>query len=98
MITVQKQQQNNPMTVIRAATGNELTNYEKKKLASIEENAQENKIEIIRINGARVPIDQDTKTADIRLGTLSFKNTITQEDFDPNEYFFIRCELDETTI
>ena len=41
MIKVQKQQQNSPLTVIRAASGNELTNYEKKKLASVEENAQE---------------------------------------------------------
>ena len=96
MIKIQKQQQQNaPLTVIRAASGNELTNYEKKKLASVEENAQENKVEAIRVNGTRATIDPDTKVADIQLGSLVFKNTITQEDFDPNEYFFIRCELDE---
>ena len=36
-----------PIVVIRAATGNELSNYEKRKLANIEDNAQENKIEVI---------------------------------------------------
>ena len=95
MIKVQKQQQTGPVTVIRAASGNELTNYEKKKLASIEENAQENKIEAIRVNGTRAAIDPDTKIADITLGNLVFKNTITQDDLDPNECFFIRCELNE---
>ena len=98
MIKVQKQQQNNPVTIIRAASGNELTNYEKKKLASVEENAQENKVEVIRVNGIRVPIDTDTKVADISLGSLSFKNTISQDDLDPNEYFFIRCELDDSSM
>ena len=98
MIKVQKQQQNNPVTVIRAASGNELTNYEKKKLASVEENAQENKVEVIRVNGTRIPIDTATKIADINLGTLSFKNTIAPEDLDSNEYFFIRCELDEQSM
>jgi hypothetical protein len=95
MIKVQKQQQNAPLTVIRAASGNELTNYEKKKLASIEENAQENKIEVIKVNGVRIPVDSDSKVADINLGALSFKNTVVPEDLDSNEYFFIRCELDE---
>lgn len=96
MIKVQKQQPNAPIAVIRAASGNELTNYEKKKLANIEENAQENKIEAIRVNGTRIAIDPDTKVADINLGNLVFKNSINQEDLDPNAYFFIRCELDET--
>ena len=95
MIKVQKQQQNNPVTVIRAASGNELTNYEKKKLASVEENAQENKVEVIRVNGVRVPLDTDTKIADINLGSLSFRNTVGPEDIDAEGYFFIRCELDD---
>jgi hypothetical protein len=98
MIKIQKQQQNAPLTVIRAAAGNELTNYEKKKLSNIEENAQENRVEALRINGVRVPIDNDTKIADISLGSLSFKNTVSQDDLDPNEYFFIRCELGDPSM
>lgn len=95
MIKIQKQQQSGPITVVRAASGNELTNYEKKKLASIEEQAQQNKIEIIRVNGERAVVDSNTKTVNINLGDLAFKNAITSEDFDTNEYFFIKCELDD---
>lgn len=96
MIKVQKQQQNNPLTVIRAASGNELTNYEKNKLASVEENAQENKIEVIRVNDKRVDVDQKTKIAQINLGNLAFKSAITSEDLDNDTWFFIRCELNES--
>lgn len=96
MIKVQKQQQNSPLTVIRAASGNELTNYEKKKLANIEENAQENKIEVIRVNDKRVTVDQDTKIAQINLGDLAFKSAISSDDLDTETWFFIRCELNES--
>ena len=96
MITVQKQKKtdNSPLTVIRAASGNELTNYEKNKLANIEENAQQNKIESIKINGKRVPVDSETKVADISLGSMAFKSSVTPDAVDTNELFFIRCELD----
>ena len=93
MIKIQKQQ-NTPMTVIRAATGSELTEYEKNKLASIEENAQQNKLEVIRVNGDRVTIDKETKTANINVGDLAFKSAIAPADVDSNELFFIRCSLD----
>ena len=105
MIKVQKQQQNNPLTVIRAASGNELTNYEKNKLAGIEERAQQNKIEAIRVNisdtpvaNKRVQIDADTKTAHIDLGSLAFKSAITENELNSNELFFIKCELDESAF
>jgi hypothetical protein len=94
MIKVQKQQKNNPITVIRAASGNELSNYEKQKLANIEENAQQNKIEAIRINGQRAQVDSETKVAQINLGELAFKSSITQDELDTDEVFFIKCELD----
>jgi hypothetical protein len=29
---------------------------------------------------------------------LSFKNTVSQDDLDPNEYFFIRCELGDPSM
>jgi hypothetical protein len=95
MITVQKQNKtNNPLTVIRAASGNELSNYEKNKLANIEENAQQNKLEAIKVNGKRVTVDPETKTADISLGNMAFKSAVTPDAVDSNTLFFIRCELD----
>lgn len=83
------------MVVIRAATGNELSNYEKNKLANIEENAQRNKLETIIINGQRVPIDTTNKEANIELGDLAFKAKVTADDIDSNDIIFIRCELDK---
>ena len=97
MIKIQTQE-NNPITVIRAATGNELTDYEKKKLADIEELAQKNKLEVIKINGKRVDIDKETKTAQIAVGDLAFKSTVSPDDLDGNKWFFIKCELDESDV
>ena len=93
MIKIQKQQ-NTPITVIRTATCNELTEYEKKKLAGIEENAQQNKIETIKIDGHRAQIDKDTKTATINLGLgdLAFRN-VAPHELDTADLIFIKCEL-----
>lgn len=93
MLNIQKQQ-DTPTTIIRAATSGELSTYEKNKLAKIEEQAQQNKLEAIRVNDVRVPIDQNTKTANIKVGTLAFKSTVTSNEIDGNELFFIRCSLD----
>ena len=93
MIKVQ-QKQATPTSVIRIASERELSEYEKNKLATIEEQAQKNKLEVIRINGERVPIDTDTKTANIKMGDLAFKSVVTSEDIDSKELFFIRCSLD----
>lgn len=83
------------MVVIRAATGNELSNYEKNKLANIEENAQRNKLETITINGERVPINAANKEANIELGDLAFKTKVTADDIASDDIIFIRCELDK---
>ena len=83
------------MVVIRAATGNELSNYEKNKLANIEENAQKNKLETIIINGERVPINAANKEANIELGDLAFKTKVTADDIASDDIIFIRCELDK---
>ena len=93
MIKIQKQQ-TTPVSVIRSASERELSNYEKSKLAGIEDNAQQNKLEVLRINGNRVPIDAETKTANIKVGDLAFKSTVAPGDMDSNELFFIRCSLD----
>lgn len=85
-----------PIVVIRAATGNELSNYEKRKLANIEDNAQENKIEVIRVNDQRLQVDPINKEVRIDLGNLAFKSKITPGDMSADELFFIKCELDET--
>jgi hypothetical protein len=95
MIDVQKQQKNKSIAVIRAATGYELSEYEKKKLEKVEEGAQKNKIESIRVDGVRVPIDSATKTAliDLNLKDLAFKSAIGPKDIDQEDTFFIKCEL-----
>lgn len=84
-----------PIVVIRAATGNELSNYEKRKLANIEDNAQENKIEVIHVNNQRLQIDPINKEVKIDLGNLAFKSKVTPGDLSADELFFIKCELDD---
>ena len=84
-----------PIVVIRAATGNELSNYEKRKLANIEENAQENKIEVIRVNNQQLQIDPINKEVKIDLGNLAFKSKVTPGDLSADELFFIKCELED---
>ena len=68
------------MLVIRAASGYELSMYEKSKLANIEDNAQENKIESIAVNGQRQQIDPLNKEVNIKLGNLAFKQQVTQNE------------------
>jgi hypothetical protein len=97
MINIKKPNQK-PIVVIRAATGNELSNYEKRKLANIEENAQVNKIEVIKVNGQRIQVDPLNKEAKIDLGNLAFKSEVSPKDLSSDELFFIKCELDETDL
>lgn len=87
-----------PIVVIRAATGNELSNYEKRKLANIEDNAQENKIEVIRLNDQKLQVDPLNKEVKIQLGDLAFKTKVTPGDLTADELFFIKCELDEASL
>ena len=70
MIDVRKPN-NKPITIIRAASGHELSNYEKNKLANIEENAQKNKIEVITLNDKKLPIDSTNKEVKINVGNKS---------------------------
>ena len=97
MIEIHKQS-NKPIAIIRAATGNELSDYEKKKLASVEEGAQKNKLEVVRINNKRLYIDPVKKEVNLELGNYAFKNKITSADLDSDEFFFIRCELSESDL
>ena len=92
MFDVRKPRQK-PMVIIRAATGNELTNYEKRKLANIEENAQENKIEAISVNGKRQYLDPINKEVQITLGGLANKDKIAPSEVSESELFFIECNL-----
>ena len=92
MIKIQNQQ-STPVSIIRTASERELSNYEKNKLASIEDNAQQNRLEVIRVNGTRVPVDEN-KTVDIKVGDLAFKSVVSPSDLNNNELFFIRCSLD----
>jgi hypothetical protein len=95
MIDIKKPEQK-PIVIIRAATGHELSNYEKRKLANIEDNAQENKIEAIRLNNQRLNIDPLNKEVRIDLGGLAFKSAVKPEDLSADDLFFIKCELSES--
>ena len=95
MFEVQKPKQK-PIVLIRAATSNELSAYEKHKLANIENNAQENRIEIIRINNQRLQVDPLNKEVKIELGDMAFKHKVKPVDMSTEELFFIKCELDKT--
>jgi hypothetical protein len=97
MFDVRKPKQK-PIVVIRAATGHELSNYEKRKLANIEENAQENKIEVIRVNNQVLKIDPLNKEVKIDLGDLAFKQKVTPAEISSEDLFFIKCELDEEDL
>jgi hypothetical protein len=97
MLDIRKPKQES-VVVIRAATGNELSNYEKRKLANIEENAQENKIEVISINGQKLQIDSLNKEVRINLNELAFKDKITPNEISAEDLFFIKCELDEADL
>lgn len=97
MIEIRKPEQK-PIVVIRAATGNELSNYEKRKLANIEEDAQKNKIEIISVNGQKLPIDPLNKEVRIDLGNLAFKSKVGPKELSSDELFFIKCELDDAEL
>lgn len=92
MLNIQKQKSNTAV-VIRAATGHELSEYEKNKLAGIEENAQANKIEAISINGQRVHLDPEHKEVKINVGDLAFKSAVGPVDIASDELFFIQCAL-----
>ena len=94
MFDVKKPSQK-PIVVIRSATGAELSAYEKRKLANVEENAQENVIEVISINGERQYLDPINKEVKINLGTLAAKNEITPAEISAEELFFIKCELED---
>jgi hypothetical protein len=96
MIDIRKPAQK-PIVVIRAASGHELSHYEKRKLATIEDNAQENKIEVIKVNNKRIPIDPLNKEVNIDLGALASKDKVTPEELSSEDLFFIKCELVENS-
>lgn len=97
MINVYKLKER-PIVLIRAATGYELTKYERYKLASIEEKAQVNKLESVSINGTPVAINPETKDANIELGNLAFKDLVDPNDISLQELFLIECALDDKAV
>lgn len=96
MFEVQKQKQK-PIVIIRAASESELSAYEKHKLANIEDRAQENRIEVIRVNGQRLPVNALNKEVRIDLGDMAFQHKVRPVDMSTEELFFIKCELEENT-
>ena len=93
MLEIKRQAQKS-VVVIRAATGYELSEYEKNKLATIEDKAQENKIEVIKVNGQILQIDPMTKSVNIELENEIFKDTITPGHVATEGLFHIKCDLD----
>mgnify|MGYP007037134380 CR=1 FL=1 len=93
-----KRPEEKSIVVIRTATPHELSNYEKWKLESIEEGAQVNKLEMIRVetpSKKEVFASIENKTAKIELGELALKNKITAEELSPEELFLIECSLQD---
>ena len=99
MFDVQKPKQK-PIVVIRAATGAELSEYETRKLASVEQNAQENRLEAVSLNidGNKQQLEPLNKEVTINLGGLALKNKITDADISHEDLFIIKCELDATAL
>jgi hypothetical protein len=91
-----KKREEKPIVVIRTATPHELSKYEKWKLENIEEGAQVNKLEMVRVmtpSKKEAFASIENKTAQIELGELALKNRITPEDISPEELFLIECAL-----
>lgn len=87
-----------PIIVIRTATPKELSNYEKWKLRNVEEGAQVNKIETIRLetpSKKEAFINIENKVAKIELGELALKDRITPEEISPEDLFLIECALQD---
>jgi hypothetical protein len=92
-----KRPEEKPVVVIRTATPHELSAYEKWKLESIEEGAQVNKLEMIRVetpSKKEVFASIENKTAKIELGDLALKNKVAPEDISAEELFIIECALE----
>jgi hypothetical protein len=88
-----------PIVVIRTATPQELSDYEKWKIKNIEEGAQVNKIEAIRImtsSNKEVFSSIDDKVATIELGDLAVKSKVAPDDLSPEELFLIECALEDS--
>lgn len=91
-----KRPEEKPIVVIRTASPQELSNYEKWKLENIEEGAQVNKLEMIRVE---TPSKKEAfasiqdKVAKIELGELALKDKITAKDISLEEMFLIECAL-----
>ena len=93
-----KRPEEKPIIVIRTATPHELSKYEKWKLENIEEGAQVNKLEMVRVvtsSKKEAFASIENKTAKIELGDLALKNKITSEDISPEELFLIECALED---
>jgi hypothetical protein len=90
-----------PVVLIRAATGYELTKYEREKLAKIEAEAQVNKLEAVslQVGEKYIPVEiNQNKEAVIDLGDLSLKDEIEPEDVSVEDIFFIKCELSDDEL
>lgn len=96
-----KRPEEKPIIVIRTATPHELSNYEKWKLESIEEGAQVNKLEMIRVetpSKKEAFASIENKTAKIELGELALKDRVTPEELSLEDLFLIECALQDELV
>ena len=94
-----KQPEEKKIVVIRTATAQEFSNYEKWKLEGIDPGAQVNKLEAIKVTTPSrkvANVEINDKVAKIELGELALKNKITAEDISPEELFIIECALKDS--
>jgi hypothetical protein len=93
-----KRPEEKSIIVIRTATPQELSNYEKWKIENIEEGAQVNKLEVIKVetpSNKETLVSIDNKTAKIELGDLALKSRVTPEEISKEELFLIECALQD---
>ena len=96
-----KRSEKKPITIIRTATPHELSTYEKWKIENIEEGAQVNKLEMIKIDTPtkkEVYASIEDKTAKLELGDLALKNRIAPDDVSLEELFIIQCALQDDIL
>lgn len=95
MIEVKRPEQKS-VVLIRTATPQEFSNYEKWKLENIQEGAEVNKIEVIEVsttNGSEISASVQEKVAKIELGNLALKDEITDSELSEDDIFMIECSL-----
>ena len=98
MIEVRRPEEKH-VVVIRTASPQEFSNYEKWKLEGIDPGAQVNKLETIKVitpSKKEAVVSIDDKVATIELGELALKDKLTAKEISTEELFIIECALKDS--